>query len=906
MRRTPRLAIALLACAGLTQVLVPAAGAQTAAPGSGDAIQQLGACLSAQKAGDLLLLVDRSGSLKQTDPQAVRVDAATYLLERLADYADQAEVALDVAVAGFDATYERTVDWQRLTPSSLPTFTRGVQEYAARNTGIDTDYTNAMTGVRDELRSRARGAAQSRCQAQVWFSDGRFDIEPRRTPSSRERHGTTKPYAPGVSITDPAGADAAEAKGRQALCREGGVIDQLRSSGALTFAVGLGTTATDFDLMRAVATGASPPGCGRPTSDVVGDFRLARDVDELIFALDAFSEPGTTTIDAETGVCPRTACTTEEHSFVLDASIRTVHILAGASEPGIDVVLKDPTGGPATRFRHVEGEQIPPRQVAGQQVSASWVTDKTLQLDLTRTSESGWEGQWAVVFVDPAGRAQGVRARTQIRISGDLVPALRDPVPTLRSGDEAELLLGLASETTGAAVPPQDLLGTAALSATLLDSAGEERAVVARAAPAALADGTPLSLADVPPGGATLRLLLSVQTRGVPARAGRPAVPGTVLADRQVDVPLTVLPPLNFPSVGDRVDFGRLEGQGPFPAALEVTGPGCVWIGDTAVEAAPDGVSGTRITSPASTPETCVRVAEGETATLPVSLGYDGLGNGTSAGEVSVNLAPADAPDRALQTPVAFVADLRKPADAETKLAVFLAALLLGIGLPVGFLYLAKWWTARIPGQGLAAGQIPVRVEGADVLRDDSPFTFSGLDLAFVSVDEGGVRRLQAGGLDLRTRIGRSPTGSAYSEAQAPTGVVLTPQGEGRLPLAVHNTWAAVLSTPALDDVRVAVLLSANAVSGESFSRIAREVREQLPELVRRARHDAGIVTPPPAPTSGWGAPAPGTPAASSGGWSSGTPSPDPFGGGPSAAPSPGAWDSPPTAPPTWGSPPSP
>ena len=39
------------------------------------AVDRYGACLAGQKAGDLLLLIDESGSLKDTDPAAARVKA---------------------------------------------------------------------------------------------------------------------------------------------------------------------------------------------------------------------------------------------------------------------------------------------------------------------------------------------------------------------------------------------------------------------------------------------------------------------------------------------------------------------------------------------------------------------------------------------------------------------------------------------------------------------------------------------------------------------------------------------------------------------------------------------------------------------------------------------------------------
>ena len=829
------------------------AAAQAEAAAAGDAILKLGACLAAQGEGDLLLLIDRSGSLDETDPGAVRVQAANYLLSGLATYADDVEVELDVAVSGFDAEYERTVDWQRLTTSSLPVFTRGVDAYADRDTGFDTDYANALSGVRDDLRSRQRGTDERRCQAQVWFSDGRFDIDTRRGADAVERHGDSKPYAPGIRLTDEAGTAAAEAAGQQSLCRSGGLVDQLRATGALTFGVGLGTRADDFALMSSIASGSGGPQCGKSTTEVVGDFRLAQDVDALIFALDAFSEPGTKTLDRTTGVCPMTACATEAHSFVLDRSIRAVHVLAGADAPGIDVLLRDPSGGPDTRFRYVEGEPVLPQRIAGQDVTASWVSDKTLQIDLGRRSDDGWFGQWSVIFVDPTGTADDAVARTQLRITGDLLPALAGEAPVLRSGEQPRIQLGVASEETSQPVPATALLGTARLSASLVSSDGQQRSVLPPTAPADLGAGTTLDLADVPPGQATLTLVLSIQTRGIPATGGRAAIPGTQLADRQVDLPLTVLPPLGFPTVAGRVDFGRVEGAGPFDSSVTVNGPGCVWVMASTLDASPDGVPGAAVTSSASSADTCLNVVEGQTAELPVSLSVDGQGNGTASGRVEVSLAPQDATERALTATVAFVADLQRPVDAGKKLAIFFVALVLGIGLPIAFLYLAKRWTSKIAGRALAVGQVDVQLEGDQVLRDGRAFTFSSKDLAFLSLPNGGARRLHAAGLDLRSRTGWSPTSPGYTEAYSAGDVVVGPQGRARLPLTVHGSWVGLLRQTDLDDVRVALLLPATGISADVCARIARDVRDRLPDLARRIRSEAGSLEPPAGQAPGWG-----------------------------------------------------
>lgn len=844
------------ACASGALGLTPASARPVVTPlpltaTTAGAIEQLGACLAARRAGDLLLLIDQSGSLRQTDPQGLRVTATTYLLTQLTSYSQQAGVALDVAVSGFDATYLPAVPWQRLTPASLPAVRHGVQAFAQRNNGLDTDYVEALSGVRDDLRSRQRGAAAPRCQALVWLSDGQFDIDPHRGSD-----GATKPYAPGVTITDAASAAAAVQAGAQALCRAGGVVDQLRSGGTLTFAVGLGADPSTFALMSAAATGRGAPACGRPTTDVVGDFRLASDVEGLIFALDKLGQPGSSSIDRTSGVCPLTACTTDQHDFVLDSSVRSVHLLAGADRPGIDVVLSPPGGGPGARFHRAAGQPPIDLALAGQQVTGSWISGQTLQLDLSHQADTGWAGQWSVVFIDPTGSAPGARARTQIELTGDLLPALLGGPPVLRSGDPVTLRLGLRSAASGQPVAASSVLGRALLSAALVSGDGSTRVLVDQAAPATLTAGTPVDLTGIAPGPTVLRLALSVQTQGLPAAAGRPAVPGTQLADRQVDLPLTVLPPVDFPTVvSTTVDFGRHDGAGPFGATVLVRGPGCVWLGPTTLAASPDGVRSVTLTSSAAAAGSCLHVAAGATATLPLLLHLDGAGNGTVVGRLAVELAPAGAPGRALSSTLSFAADLQKPVNTAVALGVFVLALLLGIGLPLAFLYLAKRYVAKLPGEGLLAGSLPVQVVGGSVLRDGQPFTFSTADLDFVPVPESGTRSLQVAGLDLRSRTGWSPTSAGHTLVRAGGAAVLTSEGTDRLPTAVHHSWVAVVARPGLDDVRIVPLLSATGTTAQETARLAGQVRDQLPGLLARLRSDAGLVAPPSAPPPRWGVP---------------------------------------------------
>jgi hypothetical protein len=905
------------------------AAASTPAAASESAVGRLGACLAAQRSGDLLLLIDQSGSLKQTDPGNLRVNAAAYLLSRLASYTAQTGVVLNLAVSGFDVDYVPALRWQHLSAATLPGFTSGIAQFAGRNTGFETDYANAIAGARDDLRSQERGAATPRCQALLWFTDGKFEVDQRISTEEATKYGSSKSYASHDLLTTAAGAAAAQAAGLQAMCQPGGIADQLRASGTLTFAVGLGTSAGDFALMKSLATGA---GCGKTPDHTVGEFRLATDVDGLIFALDELSTPGVTPLTRTTNVCPQTDCT---HTFVLDASIHTVHIVAGASKPGIDIVLNNPTGNKPTRFHYGAHQAAVTATVVGQKVTASWLSDKTLEIDMTHQADAGWVGQWSLVFVDPPGAPSGARARSQISITGDLLPALLSKPEVFRSGDPATLHFGLTSEATGNPVPAKSILGSATVTATLTTADGKTIQIADKQTAAALEAGSPVDLKGLSPGPATLHLTLSVRTAGVPATKGRPATQGTQLADRQVDVSLTVAVPLGFPPIGPHVDFGKTVGAGPVHAGLTVTGPGCVWLASSSIQAGPDGVS-TSLVSSANSAATCLTVAAGATGTLPLTLTLSKAGNGVVSGTAAVEGAPLQHPERALATTVTFVGDFTKPPNATTKKAVLAAGLILGIGLPVAFLYLAKRFSSRMPGEGLQAAPIAVVVNGTTVERNGQPFSFTNEDLNFVPVDPKGTRRLSAAGLELRSRTGASPTSAGYTHVSAPGAAVLTSEGNDRLPLAVQNQWVATVKTPAMDSVTVVVLLPATAATPEAIATLSRKVRDELPSMVQRLREQSGTATTPPpdggawaggtpavAPTA-WGAAPAGAAGSSGSGWGSAPPAGDAPApapgtwGQPTGAPTPGSgqspprgssWgsqtDPPPGSPGTWGQPPT-
>lgn len=835
---------AVVAAALVAVLCASPSAAQTGETGA----DRFGGCLAAQKSGQLLLMIDESGSLKDTDPQDNRVTAAKYLVQQLAQFSADADIALDVALAGFAEDYRQVLGWTRLDATNLPAVQSDIDGFKDRDTGQDTDYWSALDGARSTLGQAPKPDGGKQCQALAWFTDGKLDFNQR---------DVSKPFAPEQNLSSQAGIDATIRAAQDSICRDRGLADQLRSSGIVTFGIGLAPKpeqSADFDLLKAIVTG-EPSGavasCGAIRSPTPGDFYLAQNIDDLLFAFDKFSTPGRPPTEITSGACAREVCEEAKHRFVLDRSVRSVSVLAAADKTGLTPYLVAPDGasaalntGPATI------------DLGGVKVDYQPEGEKSVSIRMSNSQAPQWQGVWALVFVDPAGDATA-KTRSSIHISGDLYPAWPDADKTiLHSGDNDVSVALAVVDGRRESVDPATLLGSASLSAVLVDVKGAEHPVATDVPKDKISSPQVLDLSNVPPGAATLQLVLNVTT----AEAHQPdgaVVPGTQLAAQRVDLPVKIDPPVGYPKIADRIDFGTLEGQGKFPATLAVTGPGCAWLsGDaTTVAAEPDGVGAVSVMSPASSVKNCVKPAENQQQLLPVELTIPAAGNGVVNGTVTVMAAPADGTAEPIAVEVPFTASLHKPLNTANFVLALVVALILGPGVPLLLLYLSKWLVSRIPAKALRAQQIAVRVSGSSVLRDSSPFAVRDGELVnLVQGLDKPARRLDLDGIALRTRIGLSPFGAGFVVASAPgrvgaAGKSAATHGntpDAKLPLAVHNTWFVLHDPVGPRDVASVVLLVSGDAGAAVVDRLIGEVTSSLPQVLADLRARANPIGVPP------------------------------------------------------------
>ncbi|MCX4090924.1 vWA domain-containing protein [Nocardia sp. alder85J] len=824
MPRRPRvLAIAILLCTmlfGAAPIPAPAQPPPDTTAGT-SAVVDYGACLAGQKRGDLLLLMDESYSLGSadenrpgTDPQAIRALAARRMLAKLAEWADNTQVELDVAIAGFAQYYELRRDWVTLGAASLPDLDSVVDHTKDRTHGIDTNYGIALADSLKSFTDHRPDAGPSACRAIAWFTDGELDFGDNNVR---------------LKLIDQT---------RNAICVSGGVADQIRSAGIRTFAIGLSGAAEpqDFSLLESIATGKPGPApCGDIVTPRPGEFEKADNIDELLDKFAAIA-PGPPPIVTTHGVCEGAIEPDCEHRFVLDNSVRAVKVEADAGADDLVPALIAPDGTRQDLTPGTSGTVA----AGGVPVNVQWTSRHGLTLRMSETAGAQWRGGWALAFVDPRHSAATARSKSSITIYGELVPTWAETGRTLHSGEKTTLRLGIA-DRAGHPIDPASLDGAAVLSASIIDHSGTHHDLVSGLGKGELGGPIDVDLTGVPAGSSKLRLSLAITT----AAAG--AEPGTALSPELLDIPLTIAPPAGFPVIAPSLDFHTLDGAGTFTATLAVSGEGCVWISPghaPAFRTRPPDAGAVTVTGAAPTgPDGCV---PGSTARpIPVVLRVEHQSNGVVTGVIPVTAARANEIDGAVTIEIPFHAQLEKLPDRPKFWWALTIALMLGLGVPLLVFSLLKWLTARIPGQILKAQQIDVEVSGGVLQRGGMPFALRDTD--FVDSVQGlrrSARRVDLDGIELRARMGWSPTAAGYVVARAPgragasSLVDRRTDGHGNavLPLELHSSWFVLHDPQGPAGIATLVLLLPGNASPAQRSQLVADARDTVPGLISELR----------------------------------------------------------------------
>jgi hypothetical protein len=185
----------------------PPATGEPVTPDDGRAIDDLVGCVGGSRGLLVLFLMDESGSLRETDPEGRRVEAARGALDSLVDLASTGSSAprVDVAMAAFGNSYRLVQDWTEASPDTADELGEALDQFADLNRGVDTDFPSALIGASEALSNRAAevtaAGGASPCRAVLLFTDGQYVLGVRRTQEQRDELGVTKPYAPGIELT---------------------------------------------------------------------------------------------------------------------------------------------------------------------------------------------------------------------------------------------------------------------------------------------------------------------------------------------------------------------------------------------------------------------------------------------------------------------------------------------------------------------------------------------------------------------------------------------------------------------------------------------------------------------------------------------------------------------------------
>lgn len=794
-----------------------------------NALAEFGACLHGQGKGALILLVDQSGSLRQTDPTNDRITAGKYLIERFANFADNSMVKLDIKVSGFAAKYDGNNTWSSISLGNMGQVQAALDTVGTTIHDYDTDYWTALNNARADIEQHAQEMATT-CKAIAWLTDGEFDIDVRDDDASRARYDAEKSYAPSIPLDSKDNTKKVIEAGKEDICRPKGVADQLRASNISMMAIGLTQADPDYSFVKSVLAGGGANAatygvsmCGEIAA-TPGLFLEAKDLDSLYLAFDAFSTPGQTTQQREAQVCQGQICNEDPLNFVLDDTLSHVQVLVSSEKEGIDAYLLPPNN-----------KDLMP-MLAGQKGEDSsdlpfrWLTPRTLEFNLDSAKISDWTGEWRLVLVDRDSTSAGKKFHANLHLHSFVQLDVSSITgANFHKGETYEGLEVFAFDSkSGEKIDLQDLKGRARIDIVLKDAQGTEHRIV-EGSSESIKDLLTLDTSEIAIGKAQIRASIQLTTASIKQGDGK-EIPGTLLAPNATVVDVVVNPPLSFPSVVADVDFGLLDGTNSATADLQMKGEGCVWINDSEanLRAAPASIARVRVTSKASSKDSCTKL-EGSEATVPVSIAFDHPDNGALLGDFNVSIMSADG-SQTEELSVPFKAEVQKPLNVATAWGTFIVALIAGVGLPILMLYVFKYFGAVIPKGQIGAVVFPFDVpEGDAMMPLTIPVPVEGHLLQAVPK---GARHFSIGGYTFKVRMGASPVSRGWVELQSSAPSISGDypghmNGHATMPLGLRGQWIAVQDQPN-SPKRITLILLASNANQDALEAVARVADQNL------------------------------------------------------------------------------
>ena len=344
-------------------------------------------CVKNSKTGSVVILMDESGSIYDSDPDTMRITGAQILIDDLQRVADVSQGDIKVQLAGLgDNFVSRSNGWATL--AAYDTSTAGQLKSLAEQSWTtkpadgnnrETDMLSSLAGAQKVLQPEVG------CKLLVLFKDG-------KDWQSLNPNNTSPVDFPAVQAAINSG-DFIQAK-REALnelCRPRGVADGFRANNVNMLAVALGDGG--FDELRDLVDGKT---CGeRPGVGSVLSAINPGDLPSLFRrALDPSYEPSEFT---------------GSFDFQMSSDLQGITVLTSGLDSIADLAIKPPDDCPAVQLpSDRSGREIGQMSSGVLWQATPYGNSGTVQVSFqnaNRTNAECWDGGWSVSTGNQSARS---------------------------------------------------------------------------------------------------------------------------------------------------------------------------------------------------------------------------------------------------------------------------------------------------------------------------------------------------------------------------------------------------------------------------------------------------------------------------------------------------------------------
>ncbi len=766
---------------------------------------EFSACVDRTKSGSVLILMDESNSIYDSDPDGNRIVGAQVLVDEIQEMATVRRSQISVRLAGFGADYVirsgSPSSWDQLGPGkeavaeSLKENTEAVWGGAnpvSNANRSETDVWTAADGALKDLTSQS-----TQCKLLVFFKDGAdwqyFQKGFEQTPSLPSEIQDL--LATGV---DKDRNDAAT-KAAEDICRPTGLADAYRSTGIYVLGVAVPTKGEgeDFSDFEGFVEGID--NCG--TLPAKGQVITADNVTDLPWKFSEALDPNSPSKQF-----------VGEFAFQLSDALVGVNILASGSQeyslvpPQSCEVKEVDLAGPAGSIgSHVAWTR---RDYSANERAQAFKLN--LKYDPAGTPEC-WKGEWKV--------RTDTGTRSQIDLDADLqaVAVFSAKEPLIFPGGESQTFtIKIQRISSGEFVTQAELHPDLRLEleGQLFAPDGTRNKDLFTQVGGRLTEANILTVADqlefsesAPQGNYSLLLTLAASVNGLP---------GIELKPQTTETRVIVGSAPTLPTAANQIDFGTITGFEPVTKTVEFVGgteDACIDLSGSAVQLSAAPKDANYVVSGG-----CIPVAAGQSVAVDITFAAESNNPASANGPVSGKIIFAaildKSPDqRFALAPVDFIAYQEAQPNQLIQIIASIVFLILGMLLAFFFLILISKLVARFPSQKevndmqLSTATIPIRVSksmGAVTVTgaDGSPLGSSvanAPDWEFVLINNRRTAvladetiRAKSGGLNFTSPGYAEPSSPVAGIGGPVVGLSESDSSKPRIPLALQKSWMAV------------------------------------------------------------------------------------------------------------------